>query len=309
MSQHSFQSEIIESRPDTFSGWRFSICARLLIPVNGICLIGLLVLVGLDYRQESNQRLRDAQIELKEEAELIQGAIRQFRDNGIVALQEYITAASSRMDETHNAEHNIILEFKDQDMVLQSRPYYRLNKKELLLLRSSIKENKYDFYLNGHRLIVGVSQSGTTSIYLCETIDRLQLEILSESFFHLGSLICLGLLATLIMNIIIIKIVVRPIERLVGFVSKIDSGEFGSESITFRSRELDILLRSLNAMSLSLEKSKNYRDSLSRKARRIQQHLLPASLDIPGSELVARFEPADDVAGDFYDLRVLNDGS
>ena len=45
------------------------------------------------------------------------------------------------------------------------------------------------------------------------------------------------------------------------------------------------------------------------RAREIQQHLLPNGVDIPGLTIACDYQPAEDVAGDYYDLIPLANGS
>ncbi|MBX7058332.1 MAG: SpoIIE family protein phosphatase [Leptospirales bacterium] len=74
----------------------------------------------------------------------------------------------------------------------------------------------------------------------------------------------------------------------------------------FHDGELQSILRNL----LSLKSAERAYLSETEHARRIQQSILPAFLpEVPGLTLAARYEPLQEIGGDFYDVTLHRDGS
>jgi sigma-B regulation protein RsbU (phosphoserine phosphatase) len=74
-------------------------------------------------------------------------------------------------------------------------------------------------------------------------------------------------------------------------------------------RELQDLTRSFNTMSEALATDERRRQRDIQRAREIQQHLLPNGVSIPVLTIARDYQPAEHVAGDYYDLLPLADGS
>jgi sigma-B regulation protein RsbU (phosphoserine phosphatase) len=287
--------------------WWRSISVRLLIPVNGVCFALLLLFIALDYRQETKQRMSDVRTGLLEEAASMQVATSQIRRVGDAALQEYIDQVCGRMDDTHSAGHHIILRIGDR--VLQAQSDHRQSDVEIRSIESAVSRGEYLVRSDRHELIVGSARSGDVLLIICEVVDEVRREIAKESLLRLSGSLLLGLIAAVIVNMVLLRIVVRPLGRLVAFAAETGTGRFGLRADVFPSCELNALSHALSDMSRSLEELDCQRRTQLQKARRIQQHLLPATPQLKGVTFAARYEPADDVAGDFYDVKSLADGS
>ena len=90
---------------------------------------------------------------------------------------------------------------------------------------------------------------------------------------------------------------------------EIAKGNLGVQADTFRSRELDYLAGEINAMSTSLAAVDRERRSQMSRAREIQQSLLPQHVQVAELRASSLFLPAEDVAGDYYDVIALDDGT
>ncbi|NQV28468.1 MAG: SpoIIE family protein phosphatase [Rhodopirellula sp.] len=267
----------------------------------------LFLLIAVDYQQETGRRLTSAQIGLQEEAAILEVGVRQLRNLGTDALQRLLDQVCLRMEETHSAGHHLVLRIGDLALQAQSTG---LNAADMLnAIDSADSTGEYIIPAGDHRLIIGVSKRGDVSVYICEIIDDLHDEIVGDSLRRLGGTVTLGLIATLILNVTLLRIVARPLERLVGQVDEISAGQFGQEINGFRSRELSHLSHAINEMSRSLAESDRQRQAQLAKARRIQQHLQPSDPVFGNARFAVCYEPAEEVAGDLYDVLSLPDGS
>ena len=96
----------------------------------------------------------------------------------------------------------------------------------------------------------------------------------------------------------------RLMVRMVG----IDQGELGSRTGPFRTDEFRYLAEAVNSMSASLAEVERRRRAEMAYARHIQEQLLPGEVAVGGLQFAHLYRPADDVAGDYYDILPLHDG-
>jgi serine phosphatase RsbU (regulator of sigma subunit) len=100
----------------------------------------------------------------------------------------------------------------------------------------------------------------------------------------------------------------EPIEQLVGYSNRLRRGDLGSRTpVSTPLVEIRSLVDSLEEMRRGLRSLLKLEGDL-RVARQIQQSTLPATLpDIPGYDLAAWSEPAEETGGDTYDVTWGND--
>ncbi len=306
------QTDSTDSQGDSesqisFDKSHWSIGKQLLLAVNGVCIGLVLVFHVYDYQKELQRRLDDKQIALHDEAVTTQEAVRELQHHGHGALQEYIDRVCARMEEGRSPGHHIAVRIGDD--VLQARAHERQSHAMLEALEQAAGTSNRLGHVMDRDFIVGTSQDPDLSVYVSEYVDSVQRQAARDSLRRLGGSAILGLLAAVIVNFVLLRIVVRPLERLVSVVEQVGEGHFGQQANGFRSQELSYLSRAINRMSQSLADSDRNRRAQMAKARRIQQNLLPSCTVLTGATLAVFYEPAEDVAGDFYDVHTLPDGS
>ena len=286
---------------------RRSISTQLLLTVNGICVVLLLLFVVHDYRRETRRRLDDKRIALQEEAAIIQIAVRDIQHHGTAGLQRLIDRACAHMEDTHSPGHHIAVRIGDQVLQAHSPPREGL---DLLQTVEAAAEtpNRHGRFMN-RDLIVGTSRDNDLSVYVSEFVDDVQDDVVRDSLRRLGGSLALAVIAAIIVNIVLLQIVTRPLNRMIGLVEQVGSGNFGQQLDGFRSRELSFLSQAINRMSESLKIGHRQQQMQMAKARRIQQNLLPENPVLTDATFAVRYISADDVAGDFYDVHTLADGS
>lgn len=287
---------------------RWSIGAQLLLAVNGTCAGLVFAFHVYDYHQELKLRLGDKRIALHEEAVTTQEAVREIHHHGRAALQEYIDRLCARMEEARSPGHHIAVRVGDD--VLQGTSHDRASPAMLeAMVHAASAPGRRVGQFEGRDFIVGVARDEDISVLVSEFVDTVQLQATGDSLRRLGGSATLALLAAVIVNFVLLKIVVRPLEQLVTTVEQIGRGNFGRQVNGFHSRELSFLAGAINRMSASLAEDELRRRAQLMKASRIQQHLLPSATALSGATLAVYYEPAEDVAGDFYDVRTLADGT
>ncbi len=289
------------------SNKRWSISTQLLFSVNSVCAVLLLFFVGYDYQRETRHRLSDKRQALTEEAVILHSAVREIQHHGPDAIQQFIDTSCARMSSSLSPGHHIIVGFGDH--VIQAQAHHRAGDELLQAVESATGRSQNRGQYQNRELIVGTSKSGNLTVYVSEFTDEIQAEVSGDTLRRLGGSLVLGAIAAFIVNLVMWRVVVLPMERLIRLVESIANGDFGDQVNGFRSRELSYLSRAINRMSGALEKNERHRRSQLEKARRIQQNLLPKDFSIPNVDFSVCYQPAEGVAGDFYDIRQLNDGS
>ncbi len=93
-----------------------------------------------------------------------------------------------------------------------------------------------------------------------------------------------------------------PVLRLTKVVTRIRQGERDARAKIESKDEIGQLAMSFNAMTEQLNQTYNALWGEMQLAAKIQTVLLPAKPELPGYEIAASLEPADEVGGDYYDV-------
>ncbi len=286
---------------------RWSISVRLLLAVNGICLGLLLLFVALDYRQEMKRTLSDTHIALEEESAILLEAIWAIQHHGTEGIQEFVDQTCRGMEKTHARGHHIVV--KSGDKVIQANIQDGACEEMLSTMKDAVQTPEHSGYYEGQKLIVGMASGRNLDVFVSEFISDIHEALFRESFRRLGGSLLLAIIAGIVVNVVLLRIVVRPLAELSVAVNEIGNGNYGGQVNDFRSRELYSLARAVNLMSVALAEKEDRRRTQLDKARRIQRNLLPEHHDLSGATFAALYTPAEEVAGDFYDVVCLADGS
>lgn len=111
-----------------------------------------------------------------------------------------------------------------------------------------------------------------------------------------------------ILSIFVGGMVSRPVRTLTRDMAIVRTGNFEHRTAVATADEIGLLAAAFNEMTAGLQDSERMRNDL-RLAQDIQAKLLPAKLPkVPGFDLAARYRPATEVSGDYYDVFLLPDG-
>lgn len=280
--------------------------------VNAVALIGVAGWLTVDYRRELAERLADARAALTNEARTLAPLLAPLQIARPEAVQSSIDEVCASMQHADSPGHHIVVRVAGPD----GRVY------------ESVSHAAHGHGDGADRHTIGVSggpgeppsrpigaplvgraASGAITVevsksatVVTQNVRRLALERLA--FVSAGALV-IALLA----NLVIVRLVNRPLNQLVASVRKIAAGQLGLPSERFATAEFEFLSEEIGHMSATLATDEKDRRKQLAKARRLQEHLSPASAGIPGLELAAVHLPADNVAGDYFDAIPLSDGS
>jgi serine phosphatase RsbU (regulator of sigma subunit) len=281
---------------------------QLLLSVNLTLSIALAVLLIFQYFREIENATAQMRTGLNDEAIAIQSAVSHLiQDHQDHDVQSYINNVCDKMRKSASPGHRIIVNLQGEYIQAGGDPLGA----ESILTEFDFS-NPASFKLDDfqqHQLVIGYQPGREASVFVIETLNNVRRSIRSKVLVQLVVLGALGMIAAGIVNLVLLKIVGRPLDQLLITVENIRSGNFDAVAPTFSSCEMNLLSSSINSMSVALKENDRDRRSQMEKARKIQQYLLPHGVEIPQLETAHIFEPADSVAGDYYDFLPLPDGS
>ncbi len=284
-----------------------SIRYLLLVAMNAT-LAGLVVLfLVYDYQSELEDRLKQQRYSLEDEALTLMPAVLRLRQHGLQEVQQYIDTVCGQMQDSHSPGHHIALRL-GQDTI-QATAHHRSSPQMLQAMTQASQAPDRRARIGTTEFIVGTYQHEDAMVYVSESLDMVRRSLRGDLLRRFTGFLVLAVVAALVVNLVLVRMVTLPLNRLVRIVREIAHGDFEPRTTWFRSTELDYLGREVHAMAASLKSAQRYRTLQMARAREIQQNLLPQAREIPGLMVDHLFQPADDVGGDFYDIVQLPDGA
>lgn len=284
-----------------------SIRFRLILIIYPPLAILVAAFLICDYSREVDRRVADKRIALEEEAKTILPAVLQFRNYGKGSVQQYIDTVCGRMRDADSPGHHIAVELDGESF--QAAAHHRASPEFLFAMRKAVREPNGRAAFGRSELIVGLSQTDAATVYVSESLDSLREAVIDDIALRLIGFVILAIVAALVLNVVLLRVISVPLDRLVATVQRIGAGELGTVADSFATAELDYLAQEINDMSASLAATDDNRRMQFKKARDIQQNLLPQEFDLPGINVARIFEPADEIGGDFYDILPYHDGT
>lgn len=288
-----------------FSSRRCSIRTLMLIAVNLPVVLLAAVVLPFEYRQAIAERVRAKQLDLEEEARATHPALVQLRNQGHQATKRYLDSVCASMQDSQSPGHHLAIEL--DGVTLQADSHHRASSEILSAMRRAASTPSRRVRFGDGELVVGFFAEGGIKVFVAESLANIESAARNGVMRRLVGFLALALVAAAVVNVSLVQVISKPIERLAQTVRRIGDGELGARAGSFSTLELDCLALELNAMSEGLAKSAQNRDFQMSKAREVQQNLLPNGVSPDGFSIASLFEPAEDVGGDFYDLLRLPD--
>lgn len=283
--------------------WR--VRTQLLVAVNVPLVILLAILLTWDYRREIRMATQTKHANLANEAVAIHRAVAHLLgESNEKSVQSYIDAVCHHMRSEGAGHHSIII--ASRDTVYSSHGARNSSRQLLAAIRAS--SSPY-VAINGQTLIVGRHSQPDLTVYVAESLTTVRGHARRMLVGRVAALAALGLVAIVLVNTVVLRVVGRPIRMLVRAVDSVRNGDYVEAEGTFATREFRKLAAAVSLMSKTLRENEDHRTIQMEKAREIQQHLLPVDITVPGLSIATWFVPAERVAGDFYDIVTAADGS
>jgi sigma-B regulation protein RsbU (phosphoserine phosphatase) len=284
-----------------------SIRSKLLLTVNLVLGLGLGLLLTLDYRSELNQRINEKQTAIHEEAITLLPSVLALRAQGSDVIQAHVDLVCGQMREATSPGHHIAVRLGET--VLQAQAHHRASPELFAAMEGTSAEPTRRIETAVGPIVVGSAAQDDVVVYVAESVRDIMERAHGSLIRRTLGLAALCVLGAVVVNVILVRLVTRPLGDLVRTVRQIGAGEVGAQAGRFKTAELAFLSGEINAMSTSLANAENERARQFRKARRIQEHLCPMNIEVPGLRLAHVYEPATEITGDYFDLLRQSDGT
>ncbi|MBY0524434.1 MAG: SpoIIE family protein phosphatase [Gemmataceae bacterium] len=281
---------------------------RTALAVDLVLLVGVAAFIAVDYLREEQQRVKEKMSALDDEAMTLHQALAPLGKTNPEHVQALVDKVCARMSEEASPGHHILVETEGR--VVQSRSHQRDSDEIVQAIRAAAAAPDRRVVHRGSAIVTGVHQEGDVTVYVAEQLENIRAEVQEQVLLRSLGLAVFGIVLAAAVNVIIHRLVARPLHRLVRAIDAIRAGELGTQTGQFHSNELDRLALAINEMSRQLADDAERRRLVLDKARRVQENLLPRPGQVlPGVSVAAIHRPVEAVAGDFYDVLALPDGS
>lgn len=274
--------------------------------MNGVLVVGLLVFAFLDYQRGLRERLQEKEAGLSEEAALVLPAVAVLQHHGDDAVQDYIDRACAQMQQTISPGHHISVKAGNKTYEAQTHLNATLEVSESMRLATHSPETQGR--INGRAVLVGSYAQGDIEVYISEFTDNVRQAARARLVSRVVAIVVIGLVLTLAVNMILLRVIIQPIAALTRTLRTIGEGHLSSASPRFMISELDFLSTEIGQMSRSLDEAARDRRAQMRKASAIQHNLMPGADDLEQAGVHHAYLPAEDVGGDFFEVKPLGDG-
>jgi sigma-B regulation protein RsbU (phosphoserine phosphatase) len=283
--------------------------AQLLWLVNLSLTAAFAVILVFAYQWELTEHLGEEHDNLESDAAIHHEAISRLRVHGRGQVQDYLDAVASQVSPYPSRKHKHPLLLCLLDGILLAPKNHPPLPDLLEAMKSAAHSPSHRAFFKKEELIVADYSSGDQTVYVAAYVNDLRWLIMRDMLWRLSGIVLLGVLGAAVLNLLLLRLIARPLDRLVATVNQIRGGRLGAQVAPLNSAELDQLAQAVNTMSRSLQEADRGRQLEMARARRIQAHLLPADVRVPGLHTAHLYLPATEVAGDYYDVLPLADGS
>ncbi|MBA4066890.1 MAG: hypothetical protein C0501_24930 [Isosphaera sp.] len=263
--------------------------------------------IALDAARETREHVRERTAALDEEAMTIHRAVARPAAASD-EVQQFIDGVCLRMSDTTSPGHHIVVDAGGR--VFQSRPHRRESDEIVGAIRAAASDPEREATFGDVGIVTGVHAEDGVTVYVAEQLDDIRREVRGRVVSRSVGVLTFGILLAVAVHLLVHRLVSRPLRRLVRTIEAIREGKLGVQTGPFKTDELDRLAGAVNEMSRALADDADRRRLALEQARRVQENLLPRSGDVaPGVRLAATHRPAEAVAGDYYDVLWLPDGT
>jgi serine phosphatase RsbU (regulator of sigma subunit) len=267
----------------------------------------LLAFLSVDYHREIADRVVQTHLALEDEAKTLLPALLHLRPQGTRAIQEYVDTVCGQMQDASSPGHHIGA--RVDDVELQATAHHRESPELFVAMQAAAQSPTHRARFGTEELVVGSSRNDHVGVYVSEYLTNIQRSARGQALLRLARIMLLAVVATIVVNLVFLRMAAKPLEKLVATVREIAKGRLGIQAGPFHAAELEYLAKEINSMSVSLAEVERRRCQEMAKARRIQEHLLPQQVAVPRLSVSHLYQPATEVAGDYYDILQLPDGT
>lgn len=290
---------------------RWPLGVHLLLAVNVPLGILLAVLMVFEYQNRMDQAIAEKEAGLADEAIAVHQAVlhltHEHSASSAKSTADFIEQVCQKMQGSRSPGHVILVAYGGEMLHSNGHGHLAIDADADLL--QAFRRGQSRLRWRNEAVVLGGHEDGGTVVVIAELATNIRRFARGEVWWHLGSVFLLAVMAASIMDVVLWRLIRKPVRRMSATVDAVARGEFGIQLDAPVGRELQDLTRSFNLMSETLATNERHHQHEMQQAREIQEHLLPNGVRVPGLCIERHFQPADDVGGDYYDFIPLSNGS
>ncbi len=286
---------------------RRTLTRRLLVSINLTVAVILGAFMVWSYRAQWQAHLHEKATALNEEAQTLLPAVARVRSQGSASVQSLIDDVCGAMREATSPGHHIAVQMGNE--TLQAHAHHRASPVILAAMQQAVSDPARMALLEDEFILVGSAAEGNVTVYVSEYISILRKILHSQLIGSIGILVALGVTIAVVVNVMLRRLLLRPVHEMAGTVRRFGAGELQARMPHLDTEELSLLAEEFDRMAAVIERAEAERRGRMEKARRIQDNLRPDLGALKDLRSACIFQPAAEVAGDYYDVLTLADGS
>jgi len=287
--------------------WWNSLAFRLAVVIN---LTALVVLGGfwvVDYRRERLAFLEAELDRMAEEAGILRTVRFHLRDSA--DFQQFVDTFCRQMDVKVSPGHHILAFDTNGNLAVRAHERTDAGLEARMAVAQDSPTSRF-LHQESEYISVSVADDLAGRIVVAQSLQPIEQIIRAQAVSRASSLAVLAVLVFGVTTLVLIRWVRNPLHHLVRGLGALGQGQLDTRVHPSGPTELRYLAERINGMASALDGDAKRALAEMRRAREIQQRLLPPpGFSIPGCAVAAVFEPADSVGGDMYDIIALPDGS
>lgn len=278
---------------------------QLLFGVNAMLSVLLALALGFDYYRDLHRNVKLRRLALEEEAKAIAAAIPALQQSDSSDIQRLIERFCTSIDHRSSPGHHIVVQWKGE--ILQPLEHGQASDQLAAFIVKSGSSTRRPIIFQDEDRVTAMVAIDHGMVYVSEQVAQILEQVRRTGLWRLLGLLVAGVLAAVVVNGVLVKALIQPVERLTGTVREIARGHLGLQAGTFHTLEVAALASDLNQMSTALADHDRERKQQIEKARRLQEHLFADWPALPGVTALRHFTAATEVTGDYHDAIRLND--
>lgn len=283
-----------------------SVGTRLLLALNLTVVAFLGAFLAWDYASQREALLARKRATLGDQAAML-AVFLATGPPSTEAMQEAIDRVCLVMLEGWSPGHHIAV--RAGEHVLQTSAHHRPSPEMYQTMRQAAGTLEGIGATERGRIVVGRGVAAGLEVFVSAFISDIERTMREHLIRRVGIVVSLTALLALLVSWQAHRLVTMPLMAVVGGVRRLSAGEFGVQVPPSGPVELGFLAQEFNRTSRALDEAERRRRQGMERARNIQRNLLPEVGDLPGIAVRVLYEPAEEVAGDYYDVFNLPDGS
>jgi len=285
--------------------WPRTLSGRLAVALNAALVLALAAFTYWDIQVTAADRVTAKRASLRDEAETLAHAVNTMDPDNVTAVQTYLDRVCSRM-QSSSPGHYILVE--TEAGVLESTLHVAFDPGRAEVVRQAAWVGDFGF-VNGHRLVAGMATVPPTTVYVAEHVTDIRRSMQRSMVRRVLGIVGVAIVLALVLNASVYVLVRRPVKRLERAVREVGRGDLGAQAPTRVIEELRQLSNEFNWMSQQLAAAEADRERRLDRAKRIQRKLFPRIYQAGRYWIDGFHEPADSVAGDYWDIIACPQGS